>query len=323
MVQITRGLLDAYIQCCAGRRDSYALQHTDGRYHRVLAPLSYEAVFQHIQGIHTIGSYLIDEDGLCSFAVFDSDLPSGLTDLFDVQTVLASNGIPSYLEMSRRGAHLRVFLIEPAPPAFVRQWLLPFCPAGVEFYPKQDVLTDAVPFGSLIRLPLGVHQQTGQYYPFVTWAEGQWVPVASSLVEMLRWFSTVQRVRVPVLSALPVTVPAAAQTHIPFNNPLRSTAVAPTLSIRDWCAQYDPLEVIGRYVSLDQKGIGCCPFGWHHADGVDTHPSFWVYRPSAPDICCWYCHTWRQGGSLFDFLRYYYGLDARELWSHILQGGHF
>ena len=96
-----------------------------------------------------------------------------------------------------------------------------------------------------------------------------------------------------------------------------------SLTIREWCSQQDPLAVISRYVALDKKGMGCCPFGMHHDDGVDAYPSLRVYRPSSPDICCWYCHTWKQGGSVFDFLRYYYGLSARDLWSHILAGGQF
>jgi hypothetical protein len=82
----------------------------------------------------------------------------------------------------------------------------------------------------------------------------------------------------------------------------------------------DPIVVIGRYVSLDGNGMGCCPFGWHHDDGQDGHPSFVVYQPSAPSICCWYCHVWQQGGSLFDFLKLYCGLEAGELW-HFLQIG--
>jgi hypothetical protein len=99
--------------------------------------------------------------------------------------------------------------------------------------------------------------------------------------------------------------------------------VGVTNTIRGWCASQDALSIIGRYVSLDQNGLGCCPFGWHHDDGVDTHPSFVAYCPISLGICCWYCHTWQQGGSLFDFLRLYYGLDARELWHLILSGAQF
>jgi hypothetical protein len=325
MVQITKHLLDAFMACCVGRRDDYAVQGPDGRYHRARHALTYEAIFQHLQGVHTLGSYVINEHGLCRFAVFDSDVSSGLVDLLQVQTHLRGAGVPSYLEMSRRGAHLRVFLSEPVPPALVRQWLLPYCPAGVEFYPKQDGLSASVPFGSLVRLPLGIHRVTGERYPFVVYRGEQFVPLAASMGDMLRLFASVHRAVAPV--AVPSLVASSVQTsnqhNIPFNSSSIEKSDTSATTIRAWCMQQDAYAVIGRYVALDKKGMGCCPFGWHHVSGVDTHPSFWVYRPTSPDICCWYCHTWKQGGSLFDFLRYYYGLDARELWSHIRAGGHF
>ncbi|WP_126597301.1 TOTE conflict system archaeo-eukaryotic primase domain-containing protein [Dictyobacter aurantiacus] len=321
MVVITKHLLDAFMACCVGRRDDYAYQRSDGRYCRAGCPLTYDVVYRHLQGVQTIGSYLIDEQGLCRSAVFDSDASSGQVDLLQVQTQLAGVGVPSYLEQSRRGAHLRVFFRDPASPALVRRWLLPFRPDGVEFYPKQDALSESVPLGSLVRLPLGVHRVTGECYPFVAWSHGQFIPVAASLADMLAWFSTVQRVPVPASIPLPIT--DQATPTIPRTIPFKTVPTETTLTIRDWCRQHDPVAMIGRYVALDQKGMGCCPFGWHHNDGVDTHPSLWVYRPSSPDLCCWYCHVWKQGGSLFDFFRYYYGLSARELWSHILAGGHF
>ena len=99
--------------------------------------------------------------------------------------------------------------------------------------------------------------------------------------------------------------------------------LAPAITIAKWCLQQDALQVIGRYVALDENGLGCCPFGWHHSDGKDSHPSLWVYPPASGDLCCWYCHVWQRGGSLFDFLRYYYGLDARTLWRRIRAGEPF
>ncbi len=324
-MHVMRSDLDAFIACCVGRRDDYALQQDSGRYYRAGQPVTYEAVFAHLQGSFTMGSYVIDEQGFCRFAVFDSDQPSGLVDLFQVQRTLAGTGVASYLEGSRRGAHLWVFLREPTRPALVRQWLLPYSPPGVEFYPKQDTLSADVPLGSLVRLPLGVHRLSGLRYPFVTRVNETWMPLAPSVVEMLRWFGVVERVTVPaVLAASPLAAPPTSpQATIPFQTPFPAdTAVFPS-TIRDWCQLYDPVEVIGRYVALDGRGMGCCPFGWHHSDGLDSHPSLWVYRPRYPDICCWYCHVWKQGGSLFDFLRYYYGLEPSELWRRIRAGARF
>jgi hypothetical protein len=284
--------------------------------------LTYEILFWHLEGKQTLGTYLINEQNECSFAVFDSDASTGLLDLAAVQMNLTTNGIPSYLELSRRGAHLWVFFSEPISPVLVRAWLLPFCPTGVEFYPKQEAANFEHP-GSLIRLPLGVHQRSGERYPFITLIDDQPLPLFSSVVDALGWFETIERAipsSLPTLSLQRDNGRSPTQQNISFKKREPTTTVEPTMTIREWCLSQDPFAVIGRYVSLDQSGLGCCPFGWHHDDGSDTHPSLIVYRPNSPDICCWYCHTWQQGGSLFDFLKLYYGLEARELW-HFLQVG--
>jgi hypothetical protein len=177
-----------------------------------------------------------------------------------------------------------------------------------------------------MRLPLGIHQLTGERYPFVEMVNGQVYPLASSVVDMLSVFSDLQQVdlsmALPQLST-PSPGPAASSHTIPFNSSSSSSAAGTQMSIRDWCLSQDPLTVIGRYVALDGSGRGCCPFSFHHDDGVDLHPSLYVYRPTSPDLRCWYCHTWGQGGSLFDFFRLYYGLEARELWHRILSGAQF
>jgi len=268
---------------------------------------------------------VINELNQCPFVVFDSDASTGLCDLAAVQINLTTNGIPSYLELSRRGAHLWIFFVSPISPVLVRAWLLPFCPTDVEFYPKQEAASWEHP-GSLIRLPLGIHLRSGERYPFVTLINGQPLPLFSSVVDALGWFATIERAMVPSPSTILLqrdNVGQPTQQNISFKKPEPITPVGVTSTIRDWCASQDALSVIGRYVSLDSNGVGCCPFGWHHDDGVDTHPSFVAYYPSYPDICCWYCHVWQQGGSLFDFLRLYYALDAGELWHFLLAGFEF
>src|SRR5215472_13699097 len=106
-----------YVRAFVGRRDDYALQQADGRYLRVGRPLTYSALRRHLSGAETIGTYVIDEQGTCRFAVFDSDLAGevGLQQLAEVQATLRVAGIPSYLEESRRGGHLWVLL----------DWLVP------------------------------------------------------------------------------------------------------------------------------------------------------------------------------------------------------
>ena len=323
-MSITFGHLRVLARLCVGRGNDYALQRADGLYTRMFQPLSMEVLRFHLAGVHTVGSYVIDEWGSCRFAVFDADSEAELLQLLDVQSHLARDGVASYLEGSRRGGHLRVFLDSPVEPARLRRWLLPYCPRGIEFYPKQDGADWQHP-GSLVRLPLGVHQLSGRRYPFVSLVDDQLEPVARSLSGVLTWLSTVEQVQVPDLEAREDVSTAWAlstkkntlQKSVPVVRPDRK------MTIREWCLQQDAPWVIGRYVALDERGMGCCPFGWHHRDGQDSRSSLWVYRPRGADLCCWYCHAWQQGGSLFDFLRYYYGLDARALWRRILSGEDF
>jgi hypothetical protein len=325
VTHVTVSMLDPFIACCVGRRNDYAVQLPDGRYRRQGTDFTYETLFWHLEGRHTLGTYLINELNQCGFAVFDSDAPTGLYDLATVQINLRTNGIPAYLEQSRRGAHLWVFLSEPISPVLLRAWLLPFCPVGVEFYPKQEAASWEHP-GSLIRLPLGVHLRVFERYPFVTLIDDQPFSLFSSVVDALGWFSTVERAPVPSLPTLSNQRDGGrqpTQRNISFKKTQPTTTVGVPGTVREWCLNQDPLTVIGRYVRLDNNGVGCCPFGWHHDDGVDMHPSFVAYRPTAPDICCWYCHVWRSGGSLFDFLKLYYSLEARELWNHIKSGTQF
>src|SRR5947209_6176718 len=126
---------------CIGRRNDYALQQGNGRYLRVGSAVTLDALRGHVAGLNTIGTYVIDAQGGTRFAVFDADSLDGLVQLLAVQRRLAADGVASALEGSRRGAHLWVFFAAALAAATVRRWLLPYCPAGVEFYPKRDWAT--------------------------------------------------------------------------------------------------------------------------------------------------------------------------------------
>ena len=191
------------------RRDDYAIQQADGRYLRAGRPLTYSTRSRHLHGTETIGTYVIDERGLCRFALFDDDterddLTERVKTLVGVQTRLRADGIPSSLEASRRGAHLWVFCDRLVPASQLRRWLLPYCPAGVEFYPKQDEGTRE--YGSLVRLPLGVHRRTNCRYWFFSWdaqAQLHLAPSARSVADSLVWLPRLQRAFVPDLETLP------------------------------------------------------------------------------------------------------------------------
>ena len=223
------------------------------------------------------------------------------------------------LEASRRGGHLWVHLVEPTPAHLVRPWLLPAAVAyGVEFYPKQDVLAPGGS-GSLVRLPLGLHRKTRGWYPFVQRsAWGELVPVGETVVACASWACQhVQRVAVPAAVDV-VSSEALTAWRVPGTG-VGSEVPAPTASygsIREWCRAQDILAVIRRYVALDGRGVGSCPFKDHHYRG-DRRPSFQVIGGSAPH---WYCITWQRAGDLFDFLCLYYHLTPHELWRRVQQG---
>ena len=278
-------------------------------------PLSLPLLTAHLEGRVTLGTYLLDAQGTCSFAVFDDDRADGLMWLSVLAGELAREGIPAILEASRRGGHLWIHLAEPASGAAVRAWLLPYAQAfGMELYPKQDAL-DRGMWGSLIRLPLGMHQRSRGWYPFVV-LSSSWnvLPVGDTVEDCLAWAcANVQQVRVPVQHVREVQT-CGDDGYSVQNIPVAS--ISGRMSIREWCQSQDIVSVIGRYVALDRRGIGSCPFPEHHARG-DVRPSFQVFGGHDPH---WYCYTWRRAGDLFTFLCLYHGLTSREGYQRLVQG---
>jgi hypothetical protein len=323
-------LLQALVNTCVGRMDSYVVQRENGQYYRVKKPLTYDLLRSHLGGELTLGTYPIREDGLCSFVVFDADDKggtNGFEQMCQLRQMLAALSVPSYLEQSRRGAHLRVFLETGVDPALLRAAFLSYAPAGVEFFPAQSQVSFEHP-GYAVRLPLGIHRKSGRRYPFLVAADEGYVPVARTLADTLFWLGSVERVSFSVVSALSgqheqVEFRLSARKGFSGLLPGRQLGGSRWLRIEDWNAEQDPFALIGRYVELDARGEGHCPFSWHHSDGVDSHPSFVVYAPSRPSRACWYCRAWGQGGSAFDFLKLYYGWSASELWHRILSGEQF
>src|SRR2546421_4958246 len=80
---------------CIGRRNDYALQQASGRYLRVGSAVTVDALRGHVAGLHTMGTYVIDEQDCCHFAVFDADSLDGLVQLLAVQRRLAADGVES------------------------------------------------------------------------------------------------------------------------------------------------------------------------------------------------------------------------------------
>jgi hypothetical protein len=311
--------LARYRSLFVGRTSDFTLQRQDGRYYRVGQPLTDQVLTAHLMGEITVGTYVMNEQGRCSFAVFDDDQPDGLKRLARVQMALAYDGYPSYLETSRRGGHLRIFFDQPVPASQVRAWFLSYCPHETEFYPKQD---EGGGYGSVIRLPLGIHRLSGKRYPFGVWDGETFVSQPQrGLAGQFAFLDQVERIPVPAHRLVPFTS-TGTPTHTHQLLAFSSLDTSPTnsRSIHAWCEAQDPFAVIGNSVQLDLRGIGCCPFGEHHSHGKDRHPSLRVYTPRKMGGSCWYCYTWRQGGNVFDFLCRWYRVDARTMWTRIQRG---
>ncbi|HEY6407940.1 MAG TPA: CHC2 zinc finger domain-containing protein [Ktedonobacteraceae bacterium] len=326
-------LVVAYASLFVHCWSQYAVQQRDGSYWRVREPLTKPLLSAHLAGRCTLGTYLLDEHHHCAFAVFDADSHDGLGQLVGLAMELAQQEIPTVLEASRRGGHLWVHLAEPTPAQMVRAWLLPSAQAlGVELYPKQESLG---PDGAcaLMRLPLGIHRLARGWFPFVqVHTDGNVVPVGETVGECCAWAChNVQRVAVPegvgVVCAASEPgglrdIPLMA-SHFPLQkHHHRLMASHETRSrpgqgaIRAWCGAQDIVEVIGRFVALDRRGVGSCPFKEHHHRG-DVRPSFQVFGGDDPH---WYCYTWGRAGDLFDFVCLYYQISPQEAWARLQDG---
>jgi hypothetical protein len=320
MQTVSPELAAGYAWLFVHNSEQYALQQRDGSYWRVVAPLSLDLVAAHLAGRCTLGTYLLDRESSCAFAVFDADGTDGLERLALLAGELAHQGIPTVLEASRRGGHLWVHLGEPTPAQVVRAWLLPYAiAAGVEFYPKQEMLAPGGS-GSLIRMPLGIHRQSRGWYPFLHQAAwGEWVPVGESVGDCCAWVCEhARRVAVPdavVVRACSAGVTLRGREGMDMGGKAGVSRPGPG-SIRAWCRSQNIVAAIGRYVALDWRGVGCCPFKGHHYRG-DVRPSFQVFGGDDPH---WYCYTWRRAGDLFDFLSLYHQITPQEAWVRLQAG---
>jgi len=194
-------LVQVLVDTCVGRTDRYLVQQGNGRYCSFQARLTSGFMQDHLAGRCTLASYVITEEGLCRFVVFDADADDGLFQLFQVQQALAEVAVPSYLERSRRGGHLWVFLAQALPPRLVRRALLSYCLPGMEFFPAHETADFEHP-GYAVRLPLGVHRKSGRRYPFVEYSLSGFIPYASTVGDTLAWLKTVERPSGLVLSHL-------------------------------------------------------------------------------------------------------------------------
>src|SRR2546421_125265 len=78
MLSLATHLVEAYASLFVHCWSQYAVQQRDGSYWRVREPLTLPLLAAHLAGRCTLGTYLLDEQHQCAFAVFDADRPDGL-----------------------------------------------------------------------------------------------------------------------------------------------------------------------------------------------------------------------------------------------------
>ncbi|MCX7771343.1 MAG: CRISPR-associated primase-polymerase type A1 [Proteobacteria bacterium] len=184
--------INLFIRLFSGREGVFAKQWINeyGQigYSPIFKPLEQEDVKKHLDGRITLGSYLIRKDNTLKFAVIDFDISKKkllhekesfkdidlfkllLDDAKRILKFLRNLGLNSYLETSGwKGIHLWLFFESPIKADEVREFLKNLLrqtgvpPEGInrEIFPSHS-FTGANALGSLIKLPLGIHQLTGK-----------------------------------------------------------------------------------------------------------------------------------------------------------------
>ncbi len=283
-------LVSAYASTFISRFDTYPMQNADGSYVRVKRPLVMPIIEGHLKGHITIGAYALNEASEAHWICLDADNEDHAYELSFMAIDLAKSNVPAYLEKSRRGCHLWFF----TPPLtgvdarrFGMQLLREYKIEGVELYPKQDKLITGT--GSLVRLPLGVHQVSKYRYGFVD-RDGQ--PLAPTVREQMKILTNPERVSVTFIDQILAVAPEAKPVFPtkPYIPRPKNRIIGDTLSerIKNRISVYD---FVSQYIELNAQGFGYCPY---HDDqkmsfGVNQEHNFWN---------CFACET---GGSVIDF----------------------
>jgi hypothetical protein len=282
------------------RKDLFASQLEDGRYVAIKEPLTPRHLTLHLEGHITLGAYMLAPESTSRLMALDADGDNGLADLANLSYKLETEGIPSYLETSRRGGHLWFFFDSPQEGEKVRAFGKAVIDLhkieGVELYPKQDRLYGGP--GSLVRLPFGRHKLTGVRYPFIC-RDGAWL--APTVREQIMVLSAHQSVPEAVFGAYATQVLEKRERRVPKRN----GAIYDSSEIERVKNAVPLLDFINAFVDLRpvaSGAVGCCPF--HD----DKHPSFGVNREGN----FWQCFAGCGAGSIIDFWMKWKGIEFHQ-----------
>lgn len=286
--ELEPSLVEAFATTFIPRSDMYPVQRQDGRYVSVRKPLTASLVESHLLERITLGAYALNPESQARWLCYDADSGVSWTYLQAMALALVGEDVPAYLEQSRRGGHLWLFLPTTPPVSgadarqFGRQLLQIHHVENVELFPKQDRLTTGP--GSLVRLPLGRHRKDGRRYYFI---HPDGTPLSPTIREQVALLAFPERIPKNFFYTLLAT--AEKERGFRRTHPTeRGSGETLAERLKDRITAYD---FIGQFVELDERGTGYCPF--HD----DQHKSFSVNR----DQNYWNCFAGCGGGSIIDF----------------------
>ena len=152
-----------------GRKDRYAIQQTSGAYFVVNKPIDDKVLKEHLDGLKTIATYVLDENNMVSFGCIDVDVEiSELDEALKLSEHIYSL-FPEFeraLEFSgRRGYHIWIFLKQKEPAEFVKDLintrLRMYGYNKIEVFPKQIKLSGKG-YGNCVKVPMGIHKRSGK-----------------------------------------------------------------------------------------------------------------------------------------------------------------
>ena len=181
-IQDNHALAEELLKIFVARRDVYAAQTSDGKYYPVEEDLTVEVIQKHLDGHHTIGTYLLNAEDKVKVLVLDVDLtkealsqieqyrPSLKEVAGKVLGVCGDLGLDAIVEDSGNKGYHVILLFDKETDSTIARTLgrrilesvgqLPN-KINIELFPKQDH-KQSNGFGNLVKLPCGVHLKSGR-----------------------------------------------------------------------------------------------------------------------------------------------------------------
>ena len=161
-------LIKVFYEYFICRTDVFNLQFKDGNYLKRQEELTPIYLYKHLSGEIAVNVHALDKNSMSKWIVFDVDRSPKKTVKKLVNYLNKTEYSKSFLveKTGGRGYHLWVLFNRKYSAAVLRiiasEILNTVKVEGVEIFPKQDFISEEVPYGNTVRLPFGIHQKTGK-----------------------------------------------------------------------------------------------------------------------------------------------------------------